>query len=154
MFSYWFIYRVAKKKRNTYDQWCQENEGQNKQAVSIIAYKKKFISKMTPRSFFTKAFWLIPPFEAMSFSKICHFCHKSHNWHSNIFHCLAPPGKVSALALKSEPFTWMKRSIHYVILQCLQSGEGTQKKFLPTTIVNFDTKDANFENDIASEKWL
>ena len=32
----------------------------------------------------------------------------------------------------------------------LQSG----KKFLITSIVTFDAKEANFENDIASEKWL
>ena len=31
-------YREAQKEYNTCDQWFQENEGQNKQAVSIIAY--------------------------------------------------------------------------------------------------------------------
>ena len=36
----------------------------------------------------------------------------------------------------------------------LQSGGATRKKFLPTSNVTFDTKGANFENDIASEKWL
>ena len=30
------------------------------------------------------------------------FCLKSHNWRTKNFHCLAPPGKVSALALKNE----------------------------------------------------
>ena len=42
---YFFIesqYRVAQKECNTYDQWFQENEGQNKQAVTIIAYKILF----------------------------------------------------------------------------------------------------------------
>ena len=34
--------------------------------------------------------------------KICHFCLKSPNWRTKNFHCLAPPGKVSALALKNE----------------------------------------------------
>ena len=43
-------YRVAQKERNTYDQLFQENEGQNKQVVCIIAYKILFSSKMTPRS--------------------------------------------------------------------------------------------------------
>ena len=38
----WHIYRVAQKECNTYDQWFEENEGQNKQAVSIIAYKVLF----------------------------------------------------------------------------------------------------------------
>ena len=32
----------------------------------------------------------------------------------------------------------------------LQSG-GSYSKFLPTSFVTFDTKEANFENDIASE---
>ena len=36
----------------------------------------------------------------------------------------------------------------------LQSRGSYSKKFLPTSIVTFDTKEANFENDIASEKWL
>ena len=36
----------------------------------------------------------------------------------------------------------------------LQSGGATQKKFLPTSIMTFDTEEANFENYIASEKWL
>ena len=33
-------------------------------------------------------------------------------------------------------------------------GGSYSKKFLRTSIVTFDTKEANFENDIASEKWL
>ena len=33
---------VAQKERNSYDQWFQENEGQNNQAVSIFAYKILF----------------------------------------------------------------------------------------------------------------
>ena len=31
--------------------------------------------------------------------KICYFCLKSHDWRTENFHCLAPPGKVFALAL-------------------------------------------------------
>ena len=38
-------------------------------------------------------------------------------------------------------------------LQHYDPGE-LLKKFLPTSNVTFDTKGANFENDIASEKWL
>ena len=34
--------------------------------------------------------------------KICHSCLNSHNWRTENFHCLAPRGKLSALALKSE----------------------------------------------------
>ena len=33
--------------------------------------------------------------------KICHFCLKSHHWRTANFNCLAPAGKVSALALKN-----------------------------------------------------
>ena len=36
----------------------------------------------------------------------------------------------------------------------LPSGGSYSKKFLPTSNVTFDTKGANFENDIDSEKWL
>ena len=57
--------------------------------------------------------------------KICHFCLKSHNWCPKIIHCLASPGKVSALALKNSKTAWIKRSIHYYA--ALQSGEGTQR---------------------------
>ena len=39
-------------------------------------------------------------------------------------------------------------------MQRYNPGEATKKKILPTPIVTFDTKEANFENDIASEKWL
>ena len=31
--------------------------------------------------------------------KIWHFCLKSHKWRTENFHCFAPPGKVSVLAL-------------------------------------------------------
>ena len=30
------LYREAQKERNTYDQWLQENEGQNYQVVCIF----------------------------------------------------------------------------------------------------------------------
>ena len=70
----------------------------------------------------------------------------------NFLHCLASPGKVSALACKAKP-AWIERSIHYVIFQHYNPGSYS-KKFLHTTNVTFDTEGANFENDIASEKWL
>ena len=34
--------------------------------------------------------------------KICHFCLKIYYWLPKMFHCLASPGKVSALALKKK----------------------------------------------------
>ena len=67
--------------------------------------------------------------------RICHFCLKSHNWRTKIFYCLASPGIVSALALKTEDS--MNKEKHSLRNSAvLQSGEGT------------------FENDIVSEKWL
>ena len=84
--------------------------------------------------------------------KICHFCLKSHNCRTN-FHCLAPPGKVSALALKNEDS--MNKEKHWLRnFTALQSRGSYPKIFLPTSIVTFDRKKENFENDIASEKWL
>ena len=58
-----------------------------------------------------------------------------------IFHCLASPGKVSALALKNGDSVNKEK----------RSGGSYSKTFLPTSIVTFDTKEANFENDIASD---
>ena len=39
------LYRVAQTERNTYDHLFQENEGQNKQVVCIIAYKIPFSAR-------------------------------------------------------------------------------------------------------------
>ena len=69
-----------------------------------------------------------------------------------MFHCLASPGKCLLLLCKAKP-AWIKRSIHYVTCSITIRGSYS-KKFLPTSNVTFDTKGANFENDIASEKWL
>ena len=73
-----------------------------------------------------------------------------------IVHCLASPGKVSALALKKNPpedsVNKEKHSLRNFAV--LQSGGSYSKEFLPTSIVTFDTKEAHFEKDIASEKWL
>ena len=58
--------------------------------------------------------------------KICHFCLKSHNWLPKIFHCLASPGKVSALALKNEDS--MNKEKHSLCNSAvLQYGEGIQR---------------------------
>ena len=93
----YIIYRVAQKECNTYDQWFQENEGQNKQAVSIILRIKFYFQQddTWPRSLILmKAFWFYDRFsEAMSFSlKICHFCLKSHNWLTRKFPLFGSPG--------------------------------------------------------------
>ena len=58
--------------------------------------------------------------------KICHFCLKSHYWLPKIFHCLASPGKVSALALKNEDS--MNKEKHSLRnFAVLQSGGATQR---------------------------
>ena len=89
----------------------------------------------------------------MSFSKFATSVSKVTIDVSKIFHRLASPGKVSALALKNEDsMNKEKHSLHN--FAALQSGGSYSKKFLPTSIVTLDTKVANFENDIASEKWL
>ena len=44
--------------------------------------------------------------------------------------------------------------LKFIFSQFLQSGGATKKKILPTSNMTFDTKGANFENDIDSEKWL
>ena len=56
--------------------------------------------------------------------KICTSISKVTIYVPKIFHCLASPGKVSALSLlcKAKP-AWIKRSIHYVILQHYNPGE-------------------------------
>ena len=60
---------------------------------------------------------------------------------------------MSALALKNEDS--MNKEKHSLRnFAVLQSRGSYSKKFLLTSIVTFDRKEASFENDIASEKWL
>ena len=114
-----------------------------------------FPSKMRPIiiNFDEGVLILWPCFWGNVIFKICHFCLKSHNDITTIFHCLASPGKVSALALKNKDS--MNKEKHSLCnFAVLQSGGSYSKKFLPTSIVTFDTKEASFEKDIASEKLL
>ena len=61
-----------------------------------------------------------------SIFKICHFCLKSHNDVPKLFHCLASPGKVSALALKNvDSMNKEKHSLRNFAV--LKSGEATQR---------------------------
>ena len=60
------------------------------------------------------------------------------------------------LLCKAKPAWIIKRSIHYITLQHYNlacPGE-LLKEIPPYLNVTFDTKGANFENYIASEKWL
>ena len=55
--------------------------------------------------------------------KICPSISKLTIHVPKIFHCLASLGKVSALAKSKVEPAWIKRSIHYVILQRYNPGE-------------------------------
>ena len=82
-----------------------------------------FSSNITPRSLILI---LGPFFWGNVIFKICHLGLKSRNDVPNNFHCLASPGKVSALALKNE-FSMNKEKHSLRNSAVLQSGEGTQR---------------------------
>ena len=66
---------------------------------------------------------------------------------------MASPGKVFALALSSKAS--MNKEKHSLRnFAALQSGGATQRNSSLPQNVTFDTNGANFENYIASEKWL
>ena len=109
---------------------------------------------MTPRSLILmKAFWFYGRFSgAMSFSKFATPVSTVTIDVLKISIVWLPRGKVSALALKSEDTCRMnkeKHSLHNFAV--LQSGGSYSKTFLPTSIMSFHTKEANFQNKIASE---
>ena len=86
---------------NTYDQWFQENEGQNENVMCIIAYETLFPARWhQDHLFWRRHFDSKAVFLGKVIFNICHFCLKSQNWCTEIVHCLASPGKVSVLALK------------------------------------------------------
>ena len=99
-----------------------------------------------------KAFWFYGRFsEAMSFSKFATSVSKVTTDVPQISIVWLPPGKVSALALKNEDsLNKEKHSLRNFAV--LQSRGSYSAKFLPTSIVTFDRKEANFENDIDSER--
>ena len=121
---------MAQKWCNTYDQWFQENEGQNKHAVSIIAYKILFPTRWPSRSLLLmKAFGFYGRFsEAMSFSKFATSVSKviidvpkiSIVWLPRV-KCLI---SCKTMDVRKTKTAWIKRSIHYVKSSAvLQSGE-------------------------------
>ena len=73
--------------------------------------------------------------------KICTSISKVTIYVPNIFNFFAPPGSVN----KGE-----KYSLHN--FAAFQSGGASQRN--PYLKLTFDTNGANFENYIASEKWL
>ena len=92
-------------------------------------------------------------FDSMAvFLSQCHFQNLPllyQNSVAKLLLCLAPP-----LLLWKTKTAWIKRNIHYVTLQCYYPGdrEATQRNSSLPQSQLFDTKEANFENDIASEK--
>ena len=117
---------MAQKECNTYDQWFQKNEGQNKQ-MSIIAYKIPKRWHHARSLILIKAFGFYGRFSwGNVIFKICHFCLKSHNWRTENFHCLAPRVKCLLLLCKTKT-AWIKRSIHYVIPQCYNPGKALKE---------------------------
>ena len=101
-----------------------------------------------------KAFWFYGRFsEAMSFSNFATSVSKVTIDVPQISIVWLPRVKCLLFALKNEDS--MNKEKHSLRnFAVLQSRGSYSKKFLPTSIVTFDRKEANFENDIASEKWL
>ena len=106
---------------------------------------------MTPRSLILmKAFWLYGRFsEAMSFLRFALLSQKSQFTYRKFSIVWLPRVKCLLLLCKADP-AWIKRSIHYVILQHYNPGE-LLREIPPYLNVTFDTKGANIEKDIDSE---
>ena len=98
-----------------------------------------------------KAFWFYGRFsEAMSFSKFATSVSKVTTDVPKLSIVWLPRVKCQLLLWENEDS--MNKGKHSLRnFAVLQSGEATQK--IPPYL-NRDTKEANFENDIASEKWL
>ena len=91
---------------------------------------------MTPRSLsLMKAFWFYGRYsEAMSFSRFALLSQKSQFTVPKFFHCLASPGKVSALALYKSEASMNKEKHSLRNFAALESGGATQRNsFLPQT---------------------
>ena len=86
----------------------------------------------------------------MSFSKICFFCIKSHNWGTEEFRWVAPP-ECNTAKLCNECFPLFTLSSFYKARTDTLPGEAKQWNIFRTTIVTFGIEVANFENYIASE---
>ena len=109
---------------------------------------------MTPESLiFMKAFWFYGRFsEAMSFSKFATSVSKVTTDVPQISIVWLP--RVKCLLLLWKMKDSMNKEKHSLRnFAALQSRGSYSKKFFPTSLVTFDKKEANFENDIASGKW-
>ena len=109
----------------------KKTKGEIKKLCALTVYIEFFFQHNdTTIINFDEGVLILWPFsEAMSFSKCA----------TSVSNCLAPPGKVSALAVKNEDsMNKEKHSLHNFAV--LQSRGGYSKKFLPTSIVTFDKK--------------
>ena len=109
------IYRVAQKERNTYTINNFKKKRDRMKQIYVhyrpIAYKILF----TARWHQDHKFWW-RRFDSVAVCKV---------YVPKFFHCLASRGKL--LLLWKTKTTWIKRSIHYVTLQCNNPGEATQR---------------------------
>ena len=101
-----------------------------------------------------KAFWFYGSFsEAKSFLRFALLSQKSQLTYRKLSIVWLPRVKCLLLLCKAEP-AWIKRSIHYVILQHCNPGE-LLKEIPPYLKRDFWYKRSEFnKNDIDSEKWL
>ena len=122
-------------------------------SLCALSRIKFFPSKMTWRTLILmKAFWFYGRFsDAMSFSRFALLSQKSQFTYRRFSIVWLPRVKYLLLLCKAEP-AWIKRSIHYVILQHYNPGE-LLKEIPPYLKCDFDTKGAHFENYIASEEF-
>ena len=97
------LHRVAQKECNTYASIISGKRGGKWKKLCALMHIEFFSQHDTNIINFDEGVLILWPFFwGNVIFKICHFCLKSHNWRTENFHCLAPPGKVSTLALKNE----------------------------------------------------
>ena len=127
-----------------------------KKLCALLHIKFFFHCKMTPRSLILMKAILIlwPFFWGNVIFKICRFYLKSHNLRKWKFSIVwLPRVKCLLLLCKAKPYmNKEKNSLRNFAV--LEFGGATQRNSSWPQMWLSDTKGANFENDIASEKWL
>ena len=123
--------------------------------TGIVAYNFSFVAIWHQYLNFDEDVLILwPCFLGNVIFKIGHFFLKTHNDVDPKSFGFLPLGRVSALLWKMKT-AWIKRSIHYITMQCYNSGK-LRTKF-PPYLLNRDLwyKRGTFDNDSASEKkWL
>ena len=93
----------------------------------LLRIKKKFQQDDTKIINFDERVWILWPFFwGNVIFKICHFCLKSHNWVPKISIVWLSRVKYLLLLCKTKT-AWIKRSIHYVILQFYNPGKALKE---------------------------